>query len=109
MSNLATTLYDLSVPNFLQTVTTVGVFEAEHPALVDLMFFPDPAGGLSEFRRVLRSGGRAAFSVNTVPERSYSTCVHPIIARYVQSLASDAARLFSLGDERKLGALFAAA
>jgi len=74
-----------------------------------LMFFPDPARGLIEFRRVLRSGGRAAVSVNTVPERSYSTRVHPIIARYVPSLASDAARLFSLGDERKLGALLAAA
>ena len=32
-----------------------------------LMFFPDPARGLSEFHRVLRTGGRAAVSVNTVP------------------------------------------
>jgi ubiquinone/menaquinone biosynthesis C-methylase UbiE len=30
-----------------------------------LMFFPDPARGLSEFHRVLRAGGRAAVSVNT--------------------------------------------
>jgi ubiquinone/menaquinone biosynthesis C-methylase UbiE len=30
-----------------------------------LMFFPDPARGLSEFRRVLRPGRRAALSVNT--------------------------------------------
>jgi ubiquinone/menaquinone biosynthesis C-methylase UbiE len=74
-----------------------------------LMFFPDPARGLNEFRRVLRSGGRAAVSVNTVPERSYNTRIHPIIARYVPSLATDAARLFSLGNAQKLGALFAAA
>jgi ubiquinone/menaquinone biosynthesis C-methylase UbiE len=37
-----------------------------------LMFFPEPARGLSEFRRVLRPGGWTAVSVNTVPERSYN-------------------------------------
>ena len=35
-----------------------------------LMFFPDPLRGLAEFRRVLRPGGRAAVSVNTLPGRS---------------------------------------
>lgn len=74
-----------------------------------LMFFPDPARGLDQFRRVLRNGGRAAVSVNTIPERSYNTRIHPIIARHVPSLAEDSARLFSLGNEQKLGALFAAA
>jgi SAM-dependent methyltransferase len=74
-----------------------------------LMFFPDPARGLGQFRRVLHKGGQAAVSVNTVPERSYNTRIHPIIARYMPSLAADAARLFSLGDAQKLGALFVAA
>jgi ubiquinone/menaquinone biosynthesis C-methylase UbiE len=71
-----------------------------------LMFFPDPARGLAEFRRVLRSGRRAAVSVNTVPERSYSTRIHLVIGRYVPALAEAAARVFSLGNEARLRALF---
>ena len=74
-----------------------------------LMFFPDPQRGLAEFHRVLRSGGRAAVSVNTVPERSYNTRINLAIARYVPSLAEAAARVFSLGDEMKLKSLFEAA
>ena len=70
-----------------------------------LMFFPDPVRGLAEFRRVLHPGGCAAVSVNTVPERSYNTRIHPIMARYVPSLAPAASRLFSLGDEAELRAL----
>ena len=73
-----------------------------------LMFFPDPARGLAEFHRVLRPGGYAAVSVNTVPERSYNTRINTIIGRYVPSQAAAAERLFSLGEER-LQALFATA
>ena len=71
-----------------------------------LMFFPDPARGLAEFYRVLRPGRHAAVSVNTVPERSYNSRVHPIMARYVPSLLPAASRLFSLGDEAQLQQLY---
>ena len=74
-----------------------------------LMFFPDPSRGVAEFRRVLRSGGRAAVSVNTVPQRSYNTRINLAIARYVPSLMEASARIFSLGDETKLKSLFEAA
>jgi ubiquinone/menaquinone biosynthesis C-methylase UbiE len=74
-----------------------------------LMFFPDALRGLTEFRRVLHPGGRAAVSVNTVPERSYNNRINLAIARHVPSLAAAAARVFSLGDEMKLRSLFEAA
>ena len=74
-----------------------------------LMFFPDALRGLTEFRRVLQTGGRAAVSVNTVPERSYNNFINLAIARHIPSLAAAAARVFSLGGDLKLRSLFAAA
>jgi SAM-dependent methyltransferase len=71
-----------------------------------LMFFPDPLRGLSEFRRVLHRGGRAAVSVNTVVERSYNHQINVIIARYLPSLGEAVARTFALGEASQLQLLF---
>jgi SAM-dependent methyltransferase len=74
-----------------------------------LMLFPDPACGLSEFRRVLREGRWAAVSVNTVPERAFATRVDAIIGRHSPERAAIGARYFSLGDAGLLRSLFTAA
>jgi ubiquinone/menaquinone biosynthesis C-methylase UbiE len=74
-----------------------------------LMFFPDPARGLAEFRRVLRDGGRAAISVGTTSTRSFVARISAAIGRHVPSKAPAAARFFSLGDAERLRVLLEAA
>lgn len=74
-----------------------------------LMLFPDPARGLTEFRRVLRDDAWAAVSVNTTPERAFVTRIDAIIGRYVPERAAIATRYFSLGDAQHLVALFTTA
>ncbi len=71
-----------------------------------LMFFPDPALGLSEFFRVLRTGGRAAVSVLTVPDRSYNGRINAVMAKHLPALAEATARTFALGDPARLRLLF---
>jgi ubiquinone/menaquinone biosynthesis C-methylase UbiE len=71
-----------------------------------LMFFPDPVLGLSEFRRVLRPGRRAAVTVNTVVERSYNHQINEIIGKYVPSLTEAITRTFALGEASRLQSLF---
>jgi ubiquinone/menaquinone biosynthesis C-methylase UbiE len=71
-----------------------------------LMFFTDPVRCLSEFRRVLRPGGRLAVSVNTVVERSYNHQINVIIARHMPGLAEAVTRTFALGEASRLRSLF---
>jgi ubiquinone/menaquinone biosynthesis C-methylase UbiE len=74
-----------------------------------LMFFPDPARGLSDFLRVLRPRARAAASVLTAPERSYNGRINAVIARYLPEIGEATARTFALGDAVRLRQLLESA
>src|SRR5262249_8700695 len=74
-----------------------------------LMFFTDPARGLSEFYRVLRKGGRVAVSVSTTPERSLFGRVGAVIARHAPESADKLNRFFSIPSPERLRSLICGA
>jgi SAM-dependent methyltransferase len=74
-----------------------------------LMIFPDRARALSEFRRVLRGGGRIAVSINAKPERSLTGRVRAAVARHVPSMRAALAHHYSLSDAAGLRAVLEAA
>jgi ubiquinone/menaquinone biosynthesis C-methylase UbiE len=75
-----------------------------------LMYLPDPARGLAEFRRVLRPEGRIAVSVFTRADRALvGGLVRAAIARHVPAKAAEAAHFYSAGEEGRLRRLFEAA
>jgi SAM-dependent methyltransferase len=72
-----------------------------------LMFFPNPVQSLSEFHRVLRTGGRAAVSVTSaIPARTLYNRVSLAIARQAPAKREAIHRLFTLGDPLRFGAAF---
>lgn len=74
-----------------------------------LAFFDDPGRGLAEFRRVLKTGGRAAAIVNSTPERSLFTRIGTVIGEYVPARAEQLNRYASIRSIERLLDLFSAA
>jgi len=75
-----------------------------------LMFFPDPAQGLHEFRRVLRPHRRAAVCVIAAPERAPMLGVLPdILSQYLPDQREVLHLMFALADAERLERLFALA
>ena len=74
-----------------------------------LAFFDDPARGLAEFRRVLKTGGRAAAIVNSTPERSLFTRIGTVIGQHVPERAEQLNRYASIRTIERLRDLFTAA
>jgi len=68
-----------------------------------LMFFPDPARGLAEFRRVLRRGRRAAVCVISTPERApVWGILADALSRYLPQHRDDLHLSFALADPGRL-------
>ena len=74
-----------------------------------LMFFTNPARGLSEFHRVLRNGGWTAVSVSTTPERSLFARIGAVIAHHAPDRADRLNRFFSIPTAEHLRSLMGGA
>ena len=75
-----------------------------------LMFFPDPARGLAEFRRVLRHGGCAAVCVISTPEKAPMRGVlAETLSRHLPEQREALHLSFSLAHRPRLEAMLAAA
>jgi hypothetical protein len=73
-----------------------------------LQFFPDPARSLSEFRRVLRVGGRAAVCVVSTPDRAPMWGVlADALGRRLPDQREALHLSFALADAERLGRLLA--
>jgi len=73
-----------------------------------LQFFPDPALGLEEFRRVLRPGARAAICVISTPERAPMWGVlADTLAGFLPELRDVLHLSFALSDKARVETLFA--
>jgi len=71
-----------------------------------LMFFPDPARGLAEFRRVLRPSHRAAVCVISSPERAPMWGIlADVLSSYLQDQRKALHLSFSLANAAELGRL----
>jgi ubiquinone/menaquinone biosynthesis C-methylase UbiE len=75
-----------------------------------LQFFPDPARGLSEFRRVLQVGRRAAVCVISTPERAPMWGVlAEVVSHYLPEQRGTLHLSFALADQKRLERLLVGA